>query len=542
MSIQTRFVVALGLLLAATAVALSLAVLTFTMPRVAQWESREALEEINRVQRALDRELQHLLIYAREWSVWDDTYRFVLEPSAAYVEENLDVANFSAAQVDVMVYLRGDGQVVWAGFNAGAELELAQGMQLAQEFLPWLPLEALMHPSSPGKAGIVPTGRGLIVVAAYHVVPSREQAPPVGVLVTGRLIDDEFKQRLRAQTDLDLDLAAAADLARLAGSPGEELDLAEDGTPLVRIVSPSRLQLLARVQDYSGRPSLALRIDISRDVFLEGRRIMIYSFLEAGLLFLLTMVIAWFLLRRLVFTPVRELASQAAALHNNDEYARRSLDITRNDEIGDLAREFDSLLKRLTEQADDLRRLSFEDALTGVRNRRFFDEQLRSAWAVLQRTNQPLSLLILDVDDFKGYNDHYGHQQGDEALRVVAEAMRQVLRRAVDTVARYGGEEFAAILPGTSEQDAFELAEKVRQEVLALAIPHAKSLIGPVLSVSIGVASADSRSGVEVRDVLRLADHALYVAKRSGKNTVFVAPEPGRVQAVDKPGAESRAG
>ncbi len=520
MSIQTRFLLGLGLVLVASVIILSMAVLTYTVPRLAQWETREAQDNVRRASRALDREFEHLQIYAREWAVWDDTFRFVQSPSQEYIDANLVPAGFVAASIELLAFLRDDGQVVWAGFKTGEAVDLAQGAQLAEELRP--KAQQALH-GGQGATGILQTSMGLMEIAVHQIRNSLEQGPSRGFLLAGRLLNDDFMQRLRAQTELHLTIVPAAEVSALAGDTGTPLTLDADGEPLVRFVSPSKLQLLAHLHDLVGQPSLVLGIDLSRAVFVQGRRIMTYTILGTAALFFLTLAIAGLLLRRMVFIPVAELARHAFELRNSDDYSRR-LNNPRNDEIGKLAQEFDALLDRITAQAEELKRLSFEDALTGVKNRRFFDEQLRSAWALLQRTNQPLSLLILDVDDFKRYNDRYGHQQGDAALRAVAQVVTEVLRRAVDTVARYGGEEFAAILPGTSVEDARVLAGRVRAEVLALGLPHETSKVANVVTVTIGVASAGARSDMEAGELLRLADEALYTGKHSGKNIVAVAP------------------
>ncbi|OGT82002.1 MAG: hypothetical protein A3H91_01120 [Gammaproteobacteria bacterium RIFCSPLOWO2_02_FULL_61_13] len=530
MSIQTRFLLGLGLVLVASVIVLSMAVLTYTVPRLVQWETREAQDHVRRVSRALDREFEHLLIYAREWSVWDDSFRFVQEPTQEYIDANLGAASFVAATVDLLAYLRDDGQVVWAGYKAGDVVDPDQGRALVGELRPQAQ-QALRDEH--GAAGILLTSKGLMEVAVHQIRDSREQGPPQGMMVVGRLLSDDFMQRLRAQTELDLKIVPVAELPALAGQPdiGTELDAAEE--PLVRFISPSKLQLLARLHDLVGQTSLVLGIDLSRAVFLQGRQILTYTILGTVALFFLTLAIAGLLLRRMVFAPVAELARHAFELRNSGEYTRR-LNNPRNDEIGKLAQEFDALLDRINAQAEELKRLSFEDALTGLKNRRYFDEQLRSAWALLQRTNQPLSLLILDVDDFKRYNDRYGHQQGDASLHAVAQVVTDVLRRAVDTVARYGGEEFAAILPGTSAEDAQALAERVRTEVMALGMRHETSQVAGIVTVTIGVASAGARSDMEAVELLRLADAALYTGKQSGKNTVVLAPEPGQKGALDR--------
>lgn len=522
MSIQRRFLLALALLLLASVVVLSLAVLTYTAPRILRWETSQARSEVQRVLRALRRESEHLGIYAREWGIWDDSYRFVQEPYPEYIEANLGLASYLAASVDLLAYMRDDGVVVWGGFRRDDAVDTDAGMQLALDLRPRV-LSALRQRRD--IAGMVVTDHGLMIIAMHAVRDSLEQQPARGIVLAGRVLDATYLQRLRQQMELDLDIAPVADLARLSGTANLDVELPRDGTPNIRAISPARLQLLASFRDAAGLPSLALRINLSRAVFSQGRQLLEYTLLGTVALFLLTLAVAGMLLRRMVFKPIADLAQHAFDLQHSGDYSRR-LDNPRNDEIGKLAREFDALLEQIDAQAEALKKLSFEDALTGLRNRRSFDEQLRSAWALLQRTNQPLSLLVLDVDDFKRYNDHYGHPQGDEALRAVAHAMRQALRRSGDTLARYGGEEFAAIMPGTTRSDAIALAERIRQAVADLGLPHAESHVAGVVTVTVGVASVMARPGVSEEVVVRMADEALYSAKRGGKNCVHIAADP----------------
>lgn len=522
MSIQRRFLLALALLLLASVVVLSLAVLIYAEPRIARWERDQARAEVQRVRNVLEREAQHLGIYAREWGVWDESYRFLQEPYPEYIATNLGYASFVAASVDLLAYLRTDGTVAWAGLRRGDGVDNAAGLKLAGELRPRA-LSALRHRR--GISGILPTSAGLMIVASHPVRDSMEQQPARGVMLAGRILGDVSLQRLRDQTELDVDIASMADVARLNGGTPVRGDLPTDGVPRIHAVSPSRLQLLAAIPDLAGLPTLALRINLSRAVFMQGRQLLTYTLLGTLALFLMTLAAAGLLLRRMVFKPIADLARHAFDLHHSGDYTRR-LNNPRQDEIGKLASEFDGLLAQISAQAEELKKLSFEDPLTGLRNRRSFDEQLRSAWALLQRTGQPLSLMVLDVDDFKRYNDRYGHPQGDEALRTVALAMRHVLRRSGDTIARYGGEEFAAIMPGTGRADAMALAERVRQAVADLGLPHAESSVAGVVTVTVGVASVLARPGMSEEFVLRLADEALYSAKRGGKNCIHVAAEP----------------
>jgi len=171
-------------------------------------------------------------------------------------------------------------------------------------------------------------------------------------------------------------------------------------------------------------------------------------------------------------------------------------------------------------QSDVLRKLVFLDGLSGVFNRRYFDQQISIEWARSVRSNSPLSLILLDVDYFKLYNDHYGHQAGDDTLRLIAVTLKSALRRPADLVARYGGEEFACVLPDTSFEDAMNLASELERKVRERATPHATSPVADVVTISIGVATREGNTGGDAPLLIGLADNQLYRAKHTGRGRV----------------------
>lgn len=177
----------------------------------------------------------------------------------------------------------------------------------------------------------------------------------------------------------------------------------------------------------------------------------------------------------------------------------------------------------LKSQADLLRQLVFIDGLTGVSNRRSFDERLLAEWQRSRRSQSSLSLAIIDVDFFKRYNDHYGHQAGDDCLRRVAQTAMAALKRPADMLARYGGEEFACILPETSSEGAFELAKQIEACIRRAAIAHADSAVDVNVTVSIGVASRKG-GGDTIEQLLGDADRQLYRAKTEGRGRVCIDP------------------
>ncbi|WP_161798216.1 GGDEF domain-containing protein [Aneurinibacillus tyrosinisolvens] len=176
--------------------------------------------------------------------------------------------------------------------------------------------------------------------------------------------------------------------------------------------------------------------------------------------------------------------------------------------------------RRLRELNEQLQHLSSVDGLTGVANRRSFEELFDKEWKRAVRSTLPLSLCMIDVDFFKAYNDTYGHVNGDECLKQVAGALAGVLKRPADSIARYGGEEFAIILPETNRKGALMLAEQLRAAVEALHIPHAQSKAGRHVTISAGVATLLPGAAGMREDILKAADSALYKAKQQGRNRV----------------------
>lgn len=180
----------------------------------------------------------------------------------------------------------------------------------------------------------------------------------------------------------------------------------------------------------------------------------------------------------------------------------------------------------LAEANARLQELAITDGLTGLANRRRFsevmDEELRRA----RRSGEELSLLLCDVDFFKRYNDHYGHSAGDDCLRLVGAVLREVFRRAGELPARYGGEEFAVILPALGREDALKAAEKLRASLESRGLPHAKSEVAPVVTLSIGVAHAIVTPEADAAWFITRADEALYASKHAGRNRVTALDAP----------------
>ncbi len=223
-------------------------------------------------------------------------------------------------------------------------------------------------------------------------------------------------------------------------------------------------------------------------------------------------------------TDRKEMQNRVRSLNEELQEKNRKL----QKEIEERKKREDELLKtqkKLEEANNRLEQLSVEDELTGLANRRKFDRTLTSEWALLKRNDMPISLIMIDIDHFKEFNDTYGHPEGDEVLVKVGSLLQDVAKRESDTLARYGGEEFAVILPNTPQEEARELTENIRQHIEDEQIKNKASPTSDHITISAGVCTLEQlrENNHQPDDLVKQADEALYRAKEKGRNRVEVA-------------------
>ncbi|MGL5035141.1 MAG: sensor domain-containing diguanylate cyclase [Microcystaceae cyanobacterium] len=214
------------------------------------------------------------------------------------------------------------------------------------------------------------------------------------------------------------------------------------------------------------------------------------------------------------------LSSQTAAAIQTVQYYEKVKDYSQNLErkVAERTRELELIAKELEKANGELKKLATHDELTQIANRRYFNEYMEQEWKRLTREKQPLSLILCDVDHFKKYNDHYGHQMGDDCLQKVAALLVKATKRPADLVARYGGEEFAIILPNTEIEGAKTIAERIQAELAQARIDHYASLVSPWVTVSLGVGSIIPTANQTLEQLIRITDKALFQAKKNGRN------------------------
>lgn len=238
------------------------------------------------------------------------------------------------------------------------------------------------------------------------------------------------------------------------------------------------------------------------------------------LLTLVTLLIAVWLFNRFLFSPVQRLILDI----NQITHGKMDLKVNQHGlkEFNILAEAFNLMTKKVRARTSELERMSMHDSLTGIANRHKFNLDYKRELHRAIRHQSKLSILLIDIDYFKKYNDTYGHLAGDDCLRKVSSAINYVVNRPEDIMARYGGEEFIVVLPETGEDGVHNIAEKCRRAVDSLRIPHASSGASQTVSVSIGAVSITPTGSTTPEEPIQLADEALYQAKQQGRNSVIV--------------------
>jgi len=403
-------------------------------------------------------------------------------------------------------------------------LELQQQVQarLAQVYL----LYEKLQRTADNEAAV--TGRqmtGLLEIA--EVVAQSGRAITINRLLMLRQLQHQVSTQLEL---LSSDTMQSASKTLMLQRQLQQLLLADDG------VFPLRIQQLVTTGRANGRSNFVrnLVLDYARlaensaydvsvtvlaDAELSNRQIRQYSqqILFISGLAILFLAAGIYLVHLRVVRRLEQLNSNVLKQLQGKPASHQ---IAGHDEIAVIAGSFRYFADTVKQQQRELELLSYTDSLTGLANRRALEMRLNEQLSQAQRQQWPLSLLMIDVDCFKAFNDHYGHQAGDSTLQQIALILQQGFNRATDMVARYGGEEFVVILPNTNKTGALAIAHQLQELVGQAAIPHEHNLAGPYVTISIGIAALERAGPADYDLILRQADNALYLAKGAGRNTV----------------------
>ncbi|NIC37152.1 diguanylate cyclase [Halomonas desiderata] len=506
-SLRNRFLLSLCAVLCLALLSLVAIARFQIMPILLEDEEAFASAELDRIERALGAELNHMRRLVEDWAHWDDTYDFVQGLRPQYVDSNLYESTLETLDLELMVFLDASNEPYWvAGYDEHGEFASCPGnmppCDWANASIAFLSRHVAQGLEDATHTWLL-AAPGLAMVGLSPIHQSHQETPAAGWLAMVRPLSEPWIEQLRDTTGIELELSpvpAQADFAQV-----------------LERISPTYMTASRLVPALPSSHALHIDAALPRQRYqasLETFRFALYW--TSGVLIATLLIVLW-LLERMVLLPLRQLATFTQRLHREAvPPAMPGPLLARHDEIGTLSREFRNLLDHQRQQSDLLRELTLHDPLTGVANRRLFDQRLAE---LLHHsgTHQCHAAMMIDIDHFKLYNDHYGHQAGDACLITLAQHMEAQLKPLGFLVARTGGEEFSVLLPNTSEDEALRLARELLEAIEALGLDHETSPTSRNVTVSIGIATQQANTAAP-GDIMRAADHALYQAKASGRN------------------------
>jgi diguanylate cyclase (GGDEF)-like protein len=486
-----------------------------------QLEKEYAQRNIDRITNRFSVLLDTVDATVYDWSAWDSAYRFATIGDESFVEENLYPSTFSNYGLDIALLINSDLEVLWVGIY---EFDPSGGMaDYTDERLGHLLLDARrlarkidlnLDINEQVARGFFAFFGEKVLFAMRPIYQSDGSGVAEGFILFGKTLSKETLERLQADVSLDFTIGNLLGRESLLTYPQYQFDKSDRGE--VRIRHP----FLDETSHESG--GFLITMDVDKRITEVGsattQRVII-AFVVIALLITLGIAL-W--LHHAVILPIEHLKNRIVDMTAKRDYTQRTA-VTRMDELGQLAQQFNSLMETVHQKSEELMRLSERDALTGLNNRMAMDKALAKEWNILRRRRESLSIMMIDVDYFKQYNDHFGHQGGDDCLRRVAKVISSIAQRGADMAVRYGGEEFMVILPGVQLEDARQLGFQLLKKIEAEGIDHPFSDHGGKVTISVGLASAIPDKSSTVEGLIRKADEALYLAKKGGRNRVCVA-------------------
>ncbi len=503
-----------------------------TLPEMRLLQQQADWSEVERAAKAIAQQVRDVGRIAYDYGAWDDTLAYTATPKDSYIKSNFIKETLENNSIAAVLIYNAEGDLLWSsGYDADEGVMVEPGRFLRDETLDSglfiISSDQFRRAKRPVRvSGIIDGKRDPLIYAAVSIVRSVPDQDFGGTLVMVRRLNQTLLDDIRNFTRLVFHLYSKSDIAANArlGSLTSGLPVADNDTNVRREHAGYRW-----LRDTGGAPNYLLEVELKPPLFSD---ILIdHVTIWVCVLLGLTIVMLRLVLRAVIVKPIVALSLHLRTIRETANYGLRVAS-SGNDEIGQLKKESNSLVHYVELQENYLRDLNqtlmthaMEDGLTSIANRRHFDTKFELHWRAYQQLHKAIYILLVDVDNFKAYNDTHGHPRGDEVLRKVADTLHIHVRKNTDTVARYGGDEFAVILTDTNDNGANVTANKLLNAVRALNIAHAGLPESGRVTVSIGCAGLVPADNDHDR-LIQLADEALYQAKHNGKDQVVFNFEP----------------
>ncbi|RUR31780.1 sensor domain-containing diguanylate cyclase [Vreelandella nanhaiensis] len=481
----------------------------FIFPALHKEERGIINQELQRIERSISLAQQELLAQARDWANWDDTYAFVQDRYPRYAEANFSPEMMKEMRYQLIAFFDASGDVYFlSGLapDSGAYATCTRAVDDCAWMVPYVDsIQVPIKSTDQHQSFLMPSVSAPAMVVITPIVRTDGSGPSVGWLAKVRLMDTKWMAQMEEVTGLPITIdrqftAQATPSTTIKGD-----------TIYAQHILPTNVPAI----------SITVGTQLNRTHYLASLNTIRYVLIWTACLMLFVIGFVLWLMERIILKPLKALSIFAKHASEEDTRLDSALLCQRNDEIGMLARSFEQQLTRQRKLNAELLNLSTHDSLTGLPNRRLFDQRLQAAIHEMEASSQPLAVMMLDIDHFKLFNDHYGHQKGDECLRQVAQALQSVATAHDFLIARTGGEEFSALLPDTSAQHAKHIGQLLHETVYALAFPHLASPVAPYVTISVGIGSLDEGIDISPSTLMSTADQALYSAKAAGRHQVI---------------------
>lgn len=451
----------------------------------------------------------------KAWANRTDLYDYFVDRTPRFRENELSTEALAATGVDFLVLLDLSGNVLGMTEVPGANGETPATEDMKKQSQTYA-VHVKMSPDVSG-CGAIKANTRIALVCFSPTFNSQGKGHARGYIVIGRWVNDELIRQVSQVTGLIFDLVDVPTQALGATPQARANNMFKPDAVVIVRDRESELTLRSPLVSIFGQDIAEIRMTWPRKfkhlVDVSGKiteaLVLTLIVISGGLLMLL--------LDLVVVRRLNLLREELASIVDSERWSGE-VSVKGEDELAALARYARELVTIVRDQVKDLKNLSQTDALTGLPNRRAFDERLAHILAQHARQKLSAALILMDVDHFKKYNDSYGHPAGDAALQKVAQCLRTSLRRELDLPARVGGEEFAVLLQGVTAEQAFAAAENIRNNLQNLGVAHAANLPVGVMTLSLGVTVVTE--GDNVRSIYHRADEALYQAKANGRNQV----------------------
>lgn len=485
-------------------------------------ENDAIADDLHRAIDGLKQQLTTLDEVTREWAHWTEMAEFIESGDPAFRDENLNPEGLRSSRIDGIAVLSPSGHIK-ALASATPPDEATKNDALVPDAELLSRLDAIPALADGGKCGLIENSPRLLLICKRNVLDTKGQGPARGTILVSREFNEESVARLAMTTRLKLSLYPAA--TTLKGAQELPWVTAEPSAltnpPTLLKLTPEEMTIGIGLKDIIGREIAFLQMDWPRRIALHGERVQqevaIQRWLGGAVLALALLI----LVDRLLVAPLKRLHKDITRVTTDGDWAAR-VNAPGHDEIADVARSANRMLDVIQTQVGQLQQESMTDAVTGLPNRRAFDQRLQQAMASAQRNGRALSVVMFDLDRFKAYNDHFGHLEGDRVLRTFAQCLREALHRPGDLPARHGGEEFAVLLEDTDLDGAMACAQSIIEALAELGLPHPLNLPTETVTCSAGVATLGKQDTI-TKDLVLRADKALYDAKHGGRNRVCAA-------------------